>query len=58
MIKINTVTNKIEDYKIIGDKKYLLNKAVPYIYNKAEKSIIYIGSDKDRTLWLAKYTMN
>ena len=58
MVKINTATNKIEDYKVIGDRKFLLNKTVPYIYNKAEKSIIYIGSDKDKTLWLAKYTIN
>jgi hypothetical protein len=58
MVKINTTTNQIEDYKIIGDRKYLLNKTVPYIFNKSENSIIYIGSDKEKKLWLAKYTMN
>ena len=58
MVKINTATNKIEDYKAIGDRKFMINKTVPYIYNKADKSIIYIGSDKEKTLWLAKYTMN
>ncbi len=58
IIKINASTNTIEDYKIIGDRKFLLNKTVPYIYNKADKSIIYIGSDKEKKLWLAKYTMN
>lgn len=58
MVKINTTTNQIVDYQIIGNRKYLLNKTVPFIYNKDEKTIIYIGSDKKKKLWLAKYTMN
>jgi hypothetical protein len=58
MVKINTTTNKIDDYKAIGDRKFMVNKTVPYIYNKTDKTIYYIGSDKDKTLWLAKYTMN
>ncbi len=58
MIKINTATKEILDYQIIGKRKYLLNKNQPYIYNEADKSIIYIGSDKNSKLWLAKYSMN
>ncbi len=58
MIKINTATKEILDYQIIGKRKYLLNKIQPYIYNEADKSIIYIGSDKNSKLWLAKYSMN
>lgn len=58
MIKININTNEISDYKIIGGRKFLLNKKAPYIYNEKDKSVIYIGSDKKSKLWLAKYSMN
>jgi hypothetical protein len=55
MVKINTANNQITDYKVCGDRKFLLNKKVPYIYNEKEKSIIYIGSDKGKKLWLGRY---
>lgn len=56
IMKMNTATNQIEDYKIIGKRKYLLNKSVPLIYDKAGKTVYFIGDDKSKKLWVAKYT--
>lgn len=58
MLKINTSTNTITEYDVFGSRKFLLNTSVPYIYNQMDKTITYIGSDKGKKLWLAKYTMN
>lgn len=58
MLKINTSTKTINEYNIFGSRKFLLNKSVPFIYNEKDKSITYIGSDKGKKLWLAKYKMD
>lgn len=58
MMKINTATNTINEYDVFGNRKFLLNKKVPYIYNQKDNTITYIGSDKEKKLWLAKYKMN
>ncbi len=58
MVKINTSTNQITEYKSLGKREFLLNKKLPYMYNEKDKSIIYIGKDKGKTLWLGKYQMN
>jgi hypothetical protein len=55
MIKINTTNNQITDYKVLGGRKFLLNKKTPFLYNEKDKSVIYIGSDKGKKLWLGRY---
>ena len=58
MLKMNLSNSSITEYNVFGNRKFLLNKSTPYIYNHADKSIIYIGSDKKNKLWLVKYVMN
>ena len=57
MLKMNLSNSNITEYNVFGNRKFLLNKYKPYIYNDADKSIIYIGSDHKSKLWLAKYDM-
>ena len=58
VMKVNTATNQIEDYKILGNRKFLLNKSVPLIYDKEGKSVYFIGGDKSKKLWIGKYAFN
>ncbi len=58
MLKMNLSNSSITEYNVFGSRKFLLNKSTPYIYNEADKSIVYIGSDKKNKLWLVKYVMN
>ncbi len=58
MLKMNLSNSTISEYNVFGSRKFLLNKSTPYLYDAAEKSIIYIGSDKKNKLWLVKYIMN
>jgi len=42
-------------FKIMGDEKYFLRKDFTSIYDNIEKSITYIGHDKDfKKLWIGK----
>ncbi len=58
VMKVNTATNQIMDYKLLGNRKFLLNKSIPYLVDKTNNSVIFIGGDKEKTLWLGKYDMS
>lgn len=58
MVKIDAVNNQITEYTLFGDHEFLLNKKMPYIFSEKDKTVIYIGKDKGKKLWLGKYNVN
>ncbi|MBS1630341.1 MAG: hypothetical protein JST27_09810 [Bacteroidetes bacterium] len=54
--KLDLTATTIGSFKVLGDEDYYVSKDYDPIFNQADNSLVYIGSDENnKNLWLAKY---
>jgi hypothetical protein len=56
--KINLETNKLDNFSIMGERKFLLPRSNFYVNIPNEKTRVYVGQDKKGKIILTKYNLN
>ncbi|MDB5206462.1 MAG: hypothetical protein JWR72_1537 [Flavisolibacter sp.] len=54
--KLDVEGTSVSSFSVLGDEKFYTSKSFLPIFNTAENSLVFIGSDEDyKKLWLSKY---